>query len=548
MQEDLISVIIPIYNAAEYLDYCLFSVCFQTYKNIEIILINDGSTDTSEKICVDWCSRDSRIVYFAQTNQGAGIARNRGIELANGNYVFFVDADDWIEKDCLKEMHKAIIDNAADICSSDHYLFDEVTKVTTKVSSPLNNERFDIMNYKITSFSWKLIKKEIFVNYNIQQPGGVLEDFAIYPIVLLVAKKKCYVDKPFYYYRKNTQVSTMDNLNYVFKYPAAMLVMISESKRLKLWPENKALLKDIAQYHMRETLNNLKKRNCREIYNKADKLYNDFLKEYFNVHNYDCYIVGSYNLSRIVAYANVDYDLLWKDLKFYFGNASLISLMADPCNKDIDIKHENIFRKSVLKKELYKEFLQQELEHSDNKNDDYLLIDLLEECNGLVYIANTIITENEMYYESNLKEYAEKTIIGLSQQAFELWKPSCEKFIWQAKKRFRSNHIIIMEIYLTETIKKNDEKEYNWNQDIKTYNNKLKEYYDYLKKMLPEAKIITVPTELNYTDGASKYGGAPTYLNINAHQEMGRRVRAYLDELNMEGGKNAISHNNSSDL
>ena len=177
-----------------------------------------------------------------------------------------------------------------------------------------------------------------------------------------------------------------------------------------------------------------------------------------------------------------------------------------------------------------------------------ILIDLLEECNGLVYIANTIITENEMYYESNLKEYAEKTIIGLSQQAFELWKPSCEKFIWQAKKRFRSNHIIIMEIYLTETIKKNDEKEYNWNQDIKTYNNKLKEYYDYLKKMLPEAKIITVPTELNYTDGASKYGGAPTYLNINAHQEMGRRVRAYLDELNMEGGKNAISHNNSSDL
>ncbi|MCD8060590.1 MAG: glycosyltransferase [Bacteroides fragilis] len=94
---ELISVIIPVYNTETYLPICLDSVVNQTYREIEIILVDDGSTDTSGRICGEYERKDSRITVIHQENQGVSAARNHGLDCANGNWIVFIDADDWVE-------------------------------------------------------------------------------------------------------------------------------------------------------------------------------------------------------------------------------------------------------------------------------------------------------------------------------------------------------------------------------------------------------------------------------------------------------------------
>ena len=91
-----ISVIIPVYNAEKFLRHCLDSIIYQTHENLEIICIDDGSTDNSPQILQEYASKDSRIIIEKQQNQGASVARNRGIDLANLEYLHFVDEDDWL--------------------------------------------------------------------------------------------------------------------------------------------------------------------------------------------------------------------------------------------------------------------------------------------------------------------------------------------------------------------------------------------------------------------------------------------------------------------
>lgn len=109
-----ISVIVPIYNIENYLDRCLRSLINQTYKNIEIILINDGSKDSSLKICEKYKKTDERIQIITQTNKGLSEARNTGIKYAQGDYISFVDGDDWLNRDCFENCIK-FLDNSVDI-------------------------------------------------------------------------------------------------------------------------------------------------------------------------------------------------------------------------------------------------------------------------------------------------------------------------------------------------------------------------------------------------------------------------------------------------
>lgn len=101
-----ISIIVPVYNAEKYLHYALNSICGQTYQNLEILLIDDGSTDNSLKCCEEWAKKDTRIRVFHQENAGASAARNVGIEMATGQYVMFMDGDDWIESNMLEILYK----------------------------------------------------------------------------------------------------------------------------------------------------------------------------------------------------------------------------------------------------------------------------------------------------------------------------------------------------------------------------------------------------------------------------------------------------------
>ena len=105
----LISVVLPIYNVEKYLRRCLDSVVNQTYKNLEILLINDGSTDNCLKICEEYAKSDNRVQVINKNNAGLGMARNTGIDYAKGEYICFFDSDDYIELNTIEKLYKIIV-------------------------------------------------------------------------------------------------------------------------------------------------------------------------------------------------------------------------------------------------------------------------------------------------------------------------------------------------------------------------------------------------------------------------------------------------------
>lgn len=114
-REDLVSVIVPVYNVSAYLEECIRSICGQTYQKLEIILIDDGSTDGSGEICDQYAEKDERILVRHQENRGVSAARNLGLDIMHGNYIAFVDADDVIHEEYLERLYSLCIRNQCEI-------------------------------------------------------------------------------------------------------------------------------------------------------------------------------------------------------------------------------------------------------------------------------------------------------------------------------------------------------------------------------------------------------------------------------------------------
>lgn len=112
---ELISIVVPVYNVQQYLDSCVESVMKQTYTNWELLLVDDGSSDDSYALCCQWAQRDQRIRVFQNQHGGPAKARNTAIEAATGAFVYFIDSDDWIEPDTLELMHTSMLANDADV-------------------------------------------------------------------------------------------------------------------------------------------------------------------------------------------------------------------------------------------------------------------------------------------------------------------------------------------------------------------------------------------------------------------------------------------------
>lgn len=201
-----ISIIIPVYNTAGYLAECLDSAAEQSFGNYEIILVNDGSTDGSQRIIDDYVYRyPDRIRAFTIPNGGLGNARNYGIGKARGKYLAFVDSDDYIRRDMLQKMYEAARRHNADCVMTDYIAFwdDGRQEYVRSVDLP-DAGRPDIMKYSAkygtVNICTKLVARELFDV--IRFPAGFYEDLATTPILLSWAKNICYVREGLYFYRQ----------------------------------------------------------------------------------------------------------------------------------------------------------------------------------------------------------------------------------------------------------------------------------------------------------------------------------------------------------
>lgn len=144
MSKGLISVIIPCYNLEGYIRKCIDSILGQTYKNLEVIAIDDGSTDRTPDLLAEYAAKDDRVVILRQENSGAGAASNRGIEAARGEFIAFVDNDDWIEPEMYERLHRAMTANDADIAVCNFNLVYE--DHTDCCYSSMRNQTVDIQD------------------------------------------------------------------------------------------------------------------------------------------------------------------------------------------------------------------------------------------------------------------------------------------------------------------------------------------------------------------------------------------------------------------
>ena len=213
-----ITVIVPVYNVENYLDKCLDSLINQTYKNLEIIVINDGSTDNSGIICQEYAQKDNRIIYIEKENGGLSDARNVGLDKMTGSYVTFIDSDDWVELDYVEILYKKIIEYQADISVGNYYSYNEdeetyyfhiygdsyYEKVYDNVSIFENlYESQEMKSFALISACGKLYKAKLF-DYLRFDKGKLGEDGYFNQKMYLSVNKVVYLNKGLYAYRQRS--------------------------------------------------------------------------------------------------------------------------------------------------------------------------------------------------------------------------------------------------------------------------------------------------------------------------------------------------------
>lgn len=209
---ELISIIIPIYGVEKYLERCLEAVIGQSYKNLEIILVDDGSPDRAGEICDGYAKRDNRIKVIHQENQGLAMARNSGLDVATGRYISFIDSDDFMSRRMIEYLYKSIKEQDADISICDFLKFEEDASIKEQEKSYIGiqkknigsqEERIQYMfldKYVDSIIVWnKLYKRELWENVRFPKVRAYEDEAVLYKI-LDHADKIVYVEEKLYYY------------------------------------------------------------------------------------------------------------------------------------------------------------------------------------------------------------------------------------------------------------------------------------------------------------------------------------------------------------
>ena len=207
-KQTMISIIVPIYNSELYLDRCLASLEQQTYANIEILMIDDGSTDGSSAICRAYEQRDPRFRYVYQENSGASAARNKGLTLAQGGYIGFCDSDDWAEPDMYESLFKLIAETEADVAIVSKISEDGAASVNTVPKTILFEPEAAIREMHrgdlFQGHLWnKLMKAELLRDVRSREDVFIYEDMLFMWQVFHRAHRVAFRDLPKYHYTAN---------------------------------------------------------------------------------------------------------------------------------------------------------------------------------------------------------------------------------------------------------------------------------------------------------------------------------------------------------
>lgn len=316
MERPLVSIIVPVYNQEKYVERCLKSIIAQTYKNIEIIVVNDGSTDKSLAICKEIANNDNRVHIITQKNAGLSAARNTGLKNMNGEIIAFVDSDDWVAENFIEDNVLLLIKENADIvCFNLKEVYNDRIVDICQFRNDMSTEAIaeGLILDKISNYVWnKIYRKSIWKDKSF--PVGMnFEDFYIMASLVLASKKIIANSKSYYFYEKRNENSYTNRYNLNFKY--FFFAGFKERVRLLNNTENKLYLECIKlmlknalrAYNDNLYVGNLSTQQLNEIHECFVKYYNfknllDFKYRLFLWGYFHCKLINRY-----------------KGLEFYFN-------------------------------------------------------------------------------------------------------------------------------------------------------------------------------------------------------------------------------------
>lgn len=533
----MVSVIIPVYNVFHYIDQCLTSVVGQTYSDLEILLINDGSTDGSEEKCRVWAERDARICFVSKQNEGLGPTRTHGIRMAQGEYLFFVDSDDWLEKNAIELLVGKAEEQEADIVFCNRYLVmsdgngdrkNVPYSIPILIDGSTNAEETPELIYRSDTATWdKLYRRSLWTESKLEQPAHPYEDTPVIPLLVARAKRIAKVNECLYYYfldRPGNITGKSENLSYIID---SLRELKENAERLGIfwrWYEElkrySAWMTKSVSFHLRRNTGESYSRHeadlLERVYAFMDQAYpswNDLLRKHVIVW-------GSYNLRSIAAKQMLDI----KQLSHHFCFSSIMSVD----NKGrAEVKHFNAFRESMLKQDMEGSFAR--LTYEEVQGVSLFYLDFLEERFDLVQEAGSFYTKSDAYEETGM---AAPKVVRREELPNTLWEEKCLRFIALLRRYFQPEQVVLVRTRLCETYGRTaGMQSFAQAEEIRKTNARIQGYEDFFLAQFPGVHIIETEDErLLFTDSEFPHGCYPWHINEYWYFKMADQIERQLTE------------------
>lgn len=532
---DKVSIIVPVYNVEKYIDQCIESICGQTYKDLEIILVYDESSDNSLQKCREWAEIDSRIILLiSEDRRGLGAARNLGLKAATGVYVVYLDSDDWMDEGYVEVLYRAIKQTQADyVSSTGYYEVRQETQINKRILLPAGEYSGDMGKLLIllgeTPAVWKKIyNRKWLVEHDLFQPELFhYEDWGFDIALVLQTEKIVLIPQIGVYYRFRREGSLsnerMEPLYLDFRRSIEFgLNKAEDAGALTKYhlPILKYLLQD---YCMR-------KWNAYNVQNdKALQILKGIEKDIIAGRLGFCAQNGN---GRHLCFGSMSlYWIMGRTAIFaenmeYYGFSSLISALSK--SSSVMVRNQNEFRANQVSKDIEGAF-GKTIESINEKT--VLFIDFLEERNPVLEMeAGGYITQSEAYADSVIEGMSvEKTICCCTDQFAALWKAACLSLVEKLKQKREMVDIVLVKDRLA--LRHGDltgTKVYMGGEDLKRINDMISDLEDYFLEQCGNngisAAVFDLPEEYGFTDEQFKYGIEPQYMNGALYNYVGFEI------------------------
>ncbi len=527
--DGLVTVIVPVYNVEQYLDRCIESIVKQTYTNLEILLINDGSTDDSLKKCLEWKNKDARIKVIDKENEGQGPARNVGIEKASGDWLICVDSDDWVKAQYVEKLLYAVLENDADMAVCNYLTFYEKTQeekvwygVIEKESLlQTQKEKMCYMSEEpIAAVYAKIYKKSLLINNQIKLPAvKPAEDLAVLVQTIACAKKIVLITDALYYYWRDRSTSTTNSVNKSKYFTQVFHYSVNEMKRLGLFEKYCEGQLLILYEHLSFMLKNY---TTHEAYMKMKEeylqLFNEIFSGWQNKVGMNWLVHGSFN-ARWFAHI-CSHSIICTPKHYTFS--SLISQFLGKQGYQYELEHDNPFRKNSVADDI-----RGICRSIDIKDERGILIDFLDERNDIIETEDGVyISCSEAFEECKVEGLIIKRVVSYtSYEYMQLWEEACLKFIKYLRNRMVDIPIYLLKMRMAKGYGIGQiEKIYDDQEDIEIINKKIEEMELFFLMNCPEAIYIQGKKELYYTLEGHAYGTMPWNLNKQLYRDMSKKM------------------------